>query len=112
MWPPSSSPTLSARSRLTGVPSPPSPRVEHASVSYDIAGEPLEGRRLGQRGEAERRDRRHPVAADQPRRVNPDEAVDEPLPQQRGGEPPAAFDEDARQAPPAERSEHRGQIEA
>ena len=71
----------------------------------------VEPRRLGQRAEAERGDRRHAVAAEQQRRVQPDEAVHQRGAQQRSGEPAAAFDEQPGQAALAEPPQRVAQID-
>ena len=83
---------------------------EHVGAE-DLGGYVLETRGVRERRQAEIRDRRDAVGADQHRRIDPDQAINEAGAQQRRREPAAAFDQQPSQAARAQHTERRGQID-
>src|SRR5690348_4388832 len=91
-------------------PSWPVKGLQHV-LSERLHGYALEARRGRELVDAEGRDRRHPVAADEAGRAEPGDVVDEARPEQGRGEAGAALDQDAGQAAFPQRLKGRLEID-
>jgi len=80
-------------------------------LADDFARQALEAGRFTESLESQLGDGRDAVAAEHQRRVQPDQPVNEPGAQQRGGEPAAAFDQQAGQATVAQQAKGGLQID-